>query len=265
MRLLKLYASRRRQRRYAVVALATAVVVVAFGASFVAAQESRNFMPWFIQANGGGTTGDSNTIMRTSLGQLAVGRTTSDDFEITLGFDTGVQAGASAFAARVRELALTPRPTSTATFPPTATSEPTKAPTDATATAETVAHTPTPETPSADDTSTPVPGERPTSTAVPATRTPVSAGPPTEIPTNTPVVIVVTSVPEPAPETVPEATATPYIIVVTAPPADTPTPEPPSGGACGLPVNNGLDSLDLGMLMLLLAPLMMIWKIGFKR
>ena len=118
MRLLKRNAIARRHRRYAVVALAAAVVAVAFGASFVAAQESRNFLPWFTQTSGGGPTGDSNTILRTSLGQAAMGNSTSDDFEITLGFHTGVIAGAPAFAARVQELALTPLPPTSTPLPP---------------------------------------------------------------------------------------------------------------------------------------------------
>lgn len=254
MRLLKLIATRRKHRRYAVVALAAAFVVATFGVSFVAAQESRNFMPWFNQANGGGALADRDTILRTSMGQAVMGRSTSDDFEVVLGFHTGVLAGAPAFAARVQELALTPLPTSTSTPPPTRTPESA----DATATAETVGETATPD-PVVED--TPTPEERPTSTAVPPTQTPALPGTPGDLPTTTPVVIVVTSVPEPGLE--PEATATPYIIVVTAPPSDVPTPEPPSGGACGLPANNGPIPLDLGMIMLLVAPLM-LWRIGFK-
>lgn len=261
MRLLRLITVNRRHRRYAVVVLTVAVVAAAFGVSFVAAQESRNFLPWFTQANGGGSTGDDETILRVSLGQAAMGRTTSDDFEIVLGFHTGVLAGAPAFAARVRELALTPLPTATSTPRPTATPEPTEVPADASPTVEVVEDTPTQAPPPAEDTPTPEPGIIPTSTAVPATRTPT---PPAATPTNTPVVIVVTSVPGP-PTATPEIklTATPFIIVVTAPPADTPTPEPPSGGVCGLPASHGSAPLDLGMLMLLMAPLM-LWRIGFK-
>ena len=109
MRLLGLIATERKQRRFAAVALTAAVLAVVFSVSFVAAQESRNFIPWFTQANGAGPTGDSDTILRTSMGQAAMGRSTSDEFDLTLGFHTGVQAGAPAFAARVRELALTLR------------------------------------------------------------------------------------------------------------------------------------------------------------
>lgn len=262
MNLLKVMAMKRRQRRYAAVALTVAVVAVAFGASFVVAQESRNFMPWYTQANGGGPTTDADTILRTSIGQVAMGRATSDDFEVTLGFHTGVIAGAPAFSSRVQELALTPLPTATATLPPTATPAPTEVPTEVppeatdTPAGQPVEDTPTPDAPVAED--TPVPADSPTSTSVPPTRAPSVTEPPSELPTNTPIVIVVTTAPEPGPE----ATATPYIIVVTAPPADTPTPPPPSGGACGVPAN-GSGPVDLGMLMLLVAPLM-LWRFGFR-
>ena len=238
--------------------MAAAVVVAAFGVSFVAAQESRNFIPWFTQANGGNSASNDDTIMRTSLGQAAMGRSTSDDFEVILGFHTGVLAGAPAFAARVRELALTPLPTPTSTPRPTATPEPTEVPSETT---EPVEDTPTPEAPVEGETPTSTPESTPTSTALPPTSTPAVPETPTASPTVTPVVIVVTSVPEPVTE--PEATATPFIIVVTAPPSDIPAPEPTSGGVCGLPVNHGSAPLDLGMLMLLVTPFT-LWRFGFR-
>lgn len=260
MNLFNLIATSRRRRRHVVVAVSVAIAALAFGASFVAAQESRNFMPWFTQSSAGGTTGDDDTILRTSVGQTAMGRMVSDDFEVTLGFYTGVQAGAPAFAARVQELALTPLPTSTSTPVPTATLVPTEVPAEATATSQAVEDTPTPESPAVEDTPTMV--ASPTSTSVPPTQAPTATEIPVDAPTNTPIVIVVTTPPEP--ETEPVATATPFIIVVTAPPADTPTPTPPSsGGACGVPTNPGSGPLDLGMLMLLVAPLM-LWRFGIK-
>ncbi len=264
MRFLKHVVTSRRQRRHVAVAISVVVVALAFSASFVAAQESRIFLPWFNQANGGGWSSNDNTTVRITFGQAAVGRTSSDDFDLKLGYYNGVQAGASAFAGRVQELALTPLPTATATLPPTITPVPTEVPLEETATASAVEDTPTPEAPIVEETpeATHTPELILTSTSVPPTLAPAVVTPAADLPTNTPIVIVGTTPPEP--DTEPAATATPYIIVVTAPPADTPTPTPPSsGGACGVPENGGSGPLDLGMLMLLIAPVM-LWRFGIK-
>jgi len=266
MRFLKHVVTSRRQRRHVAVAISVVVVALAFSASFVAAQESRIFLPWFNQANGGGSSFNDDTELRITFGQAAVGRTSSDDFDLKLGYYNGVQAGASAFAGRVQELALTPLPTATATLPPTTTPVPTEVPLEETATASAVESTHTPEASIIEETPEPTHASTPTptltSTSVPPTQAPVVVTPSAELPTNTPIVIVVTTAPEP--ETEPSATATPYIIVVTAPSVDTPTPTPPSsGGACGVPANPGSGPLDLGMLMLLVAPFM-LWRFGIK-
>ncbi len=278
MRFLKHVVTSRRQRRHVAVAISVVVVALAFSASFVAAQESRIFLQWFNQANGGGWSSNDNTTVRITFGQAAVGRTSSDDFDLKLGYYNGVQAGASAFAGRVQELALTPLPTATPTLPPTITPVPTEVPLEETATASAVEDTPTPEAPIIEATPEPTHASTPTlaSTSVPSTQALAVVTPSAELPTNTPIVIVVTTAPEPEtepaatatpyiivvttapePETEPAATATPYIIVVTAPPT------PSSGGACGVPANPGSGPLDLGMLMLLVAPFM-LWRFGIK-
>lgn len=264
MRFLKHVVTSRRRRRHFVVAMSVVGVALAFSASFVAAQESRIFLPWFTQSNGGGSSSDGDTKVRITFGQVAVGRSSSDDFDLKLGYDHGVYAGAPAFAGSVLEQALTPLPDAAATLPPTNTPVPTEGPLEETATPSAVEDTPTPEAPVVEETPeaahTPMPIL--TSTSVPPTQLPAVVTPPEDLPTNTPIVIVVTTAPEP--NTEPAATATPFIIVVTAPPADTPTPTPPSSGsACGVAANGGSGPLDLGMLMLLIAPVM-LWRFGIK-
>ena len=106
----------RRLRRLIVVSVLSAIVVVAFGASFALAQESRTFLPWFNMGNGAAQITSTNNIMRGLIGQNTVGSTFSDDdlddqFEIILGFQTSALVGRDAFAELITQLALTPIPT----------------------------------------------------------------------------------------------------------------------------------------------------------
>lgn len=126
---------------------------------------------------------------------------------------------------------------------------------------------PTPtETPTPMPTNTPTPTATYTPTPVP-TNTPTPELTPTEIPdsTHTPV-----STPTPVP---PANIATPPMqvitVVVTATPAPTPeaTPAPPApggGGACGLPDGEVPLGAGIGSLLLLLAPLGMIWGLKLR-
>ena len=274
----------RKLRRLSVVSGLSVLMLVAFGASFALAQESRTFLPWSTLGNGAAQLTSTKNIMRGVVGQNAVGRTFSDDdlderFEVILGFQTRALASEDAFAELIAQLALTP----IATPVPAATQTPTPMPTAvatsipvsptatavvtavasavATATPVPVGNTPTP----IPATSTPFP-RLPTATLVPASQVPTAV--PTVEPT--PVVIVTTTVPEPTetPLPAPEATATPFILVVTSVPEPEPSPTiapppPPSGGICSAPSRHGPSPLDLGWLMLLVAPLA-LWRFGKK-
>ena len=175
------------------------------------------------------------------------------------------------FGRQVRE-----RPTPTPTPRPTATPAPTPTPT----------LTPTPE-PTPTPTATPIPTPTPTPTPAPtAIPTPAPTAIPTPEPTATPVPPADTPAPAQA-TSVPPSTATtetataipsaatvptPLVqiitVVVTATPAPTSeaTPAPTAesgGGACGLPSGDAPMGASAGSLLLLLAPLGMIW--GLKR
>ena len=168
---------------------------------------------------------------------------------------------------------LTPTPTHTptATPEPTPTLTPTPEPT-ATATPEptpTLTPTPTPtpiDTPTPLPTNTPIP--TPTSTPVP-TATPVPTDTPTPEPTHTPT-------PEPTPTAMPSSKATPIppptlVPTATSEPAPmptatlaaTPAPVEGSGGGCGFPDGPMPTGAMAANLLLLVAPLGMIW--GLKR
>lgn len=257
-------------------------MLVAFGASFALAQESRTFLPWSTFGNGAAQMTSTKNIMRGVIGQNAVGSTFSDDdlddrFEVILGFQTRALASDDAFAELIGQLALTPVstpvPVATETPTPEPTAEATEVPAsptaqataeataEATATPEPVGDTPTP--PPA--TSTPFP-RQPTATPVPITEVPTTE--PTVEPTS--VVAVETTLPEPTetPLSAPEATATPFILVVTSVPEPEPSPTvapppPPPGGICSAPSTHGPSPLDLGWLMLLVAPLA-LWRFGRK-
>ena len=187
------------------------------------------------------------------------------------------------FGRQVRERPTptpTPRPTATPTQTATPTSTPTAEPTPApTATPiPTPTHTPTPL-----PTATPTPEPTPTATPIPTpTQTPTltPTHPPMPEPTATPVPSTDTPTPEleatPVPPTATLATAstpTPIIeivtVVVTATPTPTPetTPAPlaPGAGACGLPFGEAPMSASAGRLLLLLAPMGMIWGLKWRR
>ena len=182
----------------------------------------------------------------------------------------------------------TPRPTATPTPTPTPTLTPTPEPTPTPLPTATPMPTPTPTlTPTPEPTSTP----RPTATPTP-TLTPAPTATPTPEPTATPVPPADTPAPGPQATSVSPSTATaetatavssaatvptPLVqiitVVVTAKPAPTSeaTTAPPSagsgvesgGGACGLPSGDAPMGASAGSLLLLLAPLGMIW--GLKR
>ena len=180
------------------------------------------------------------------------------------------------FGRQVRER---PAPTPTPTPRPTATPAPTATPT----------LTPTPEpTPTPTATPTPEPTPMPTATPIPTlthTPTPVPADTPTPEPTATPVAPADTPTPEPQATSAlpaatteattagaPQAADTPtpqariVTVVVTATPSSTTEAAPAAesgGGICGLPSGDSTIGASAGSLLLLLAPLGMIW--GLKR
>ena len=193
------------------------------------------------------------------------------------------------FGRQVRE-----HPTPTSTPRPTATPTPTLTPTPTATPVPTPTYTPTPApTATPTPTLTPVP----TSTPTPAptyTLTPAPTATPTPEPTPTPTMTPIpTATPEPAPASTPTAlptdTPTPVAaatqvqptdtspppvqvitVVVTATPAPTPdsTPAPSaesSGGDCGLPSVDAPVGTSAGSLLLLLAPLGMIWGLKWHR
>jgi hypothetical protein len=268
-----------------VVSLMAVLAAAAFGASFVFAQEAqegRAFLVWHVQIPGGSqVTDEGRNILQGLVGQPAVGTMFSDDedreqFELTLGFHTGVMAGPDAFASLVQNLALTPLATQEAASTETPTPGPTESPTETstevpsspTATTEPQTPTATAESQPSTATATPVPPS-PTATAPPiptpspqqaVTPVPSTAMPPADTPSPT-------VIPPPSPTSEPAPTRTPIFIVVTEPPAEQPpaptaTPVPPSGGICSVPGNGPLP-LDVGLLLILAAPIV-LWRFGIR-
>lgn len=245
-----------------VVTVMAIMAIVAFGVGYVAAQEGgRFFLVWSTQGNGAGQMSSQDNTLRGLLGQTTMGRTTSDDFDLTLGFHTGARAGVEAFGEQVRSLAMTPLPTATLVPTETPTPVPTGTPT---AVPPTSTPSPIPDTP----TPSPIPTDTPIPTTTPTpTITPV----PTSTLSPTPVVIVVTSEPVPTdtplpPTEEPAPSPTPAIIIVVATPGPeepTAVPEPLSGGgACSAP-SNGSAPIEGGLLMLLAMPVV-LWRFGLR-
>ena len=168
----------------------------------------------------------------------------------------------------------TPRPTAmpTPTPTPTLTPTPEPTPTPTYTPIPTATYTPTPtHTPTLTPTLTATPSPTPMATATP-TPTPMPEPTPTPEPTATPT-LTPAAMPEPTATAVqptdmpmPSAAPTPIIqivtVVVTATPETTPDPVAESGGgACGLPSG---DTPALGSMLLLLAPLGMIWGLKLR-
>ena len=185
-----------------------------------------------------------------------------------------------------------PLPTPTPTPRPTATPTPTLTPTPTATPIPTPTYTPTPvPTATPTPTLTPVP----TATAIPTpTNTPtlVPTATPTPEPTHTPTMTPIptaTPIPEPtvtlaalptdtptpvaaATQVQPTETSPPPVqvvtVVVTATPTSTseatPVPAPESSGGCGLPSGGAPMGASAGSLLLLPAPLGMIWGLKWR-
>ncbi len=245
-------------RRVFVLSSLTVLLALVFSASLVVAQ-GQVIMPWSAHTSGGDDLTSLRHKMRAvTVGQSAIGVSTSDEYQVELGFYTGVRAGPEAFASLAAELALTP----TATPEPAATDTPTPEPTEEPA-------VPT-ETPEAAFTASPtlVPTvPPPAATATRPPRRPTATSVPLPTATGEPIVIVVTSPPRPSPTSEPSSAApvappTPLVIVVTSVPPSTPAaPESPVGGLCSAPGSKGPLPLDLGLLMILAAPLA-LWRLN---
>ena len=156
-----------------------------------------------------------------------------------------------------------PTPTYTPTPVPTATPTPTLTPVPTATPIPTPTYTPTPM-----PTATPEPSPTPTLTPMPtATTEPTVTLTPTPLPTDTPAPVAAATQVQPT-ETSPPPVQV-VTVVVTATPAPTPeaTPVPASessGGACGLPIGDAPMSGSAGSLLLLLAPLGMIWGLKWR-
>ena len=158
----------------------------------------------------------------------------------------------------------TPTPTATPTREPMPT--PTLTPIPTATPIPTSAYTPTPM-PAA----TPEPSPTPTLTPIPtATPEPAPTLTPTALPTDMPTPVAAATQVQPTETSPPPVQVVTQIVtvVVTATPAPTPeatpVPAPESGGgACGLPPGDAPVGASAGSLLLLLAPLGMIW--GLKR
>lgn len=285
----------RKVARYVAIGIVlTLGAVGGFSASFVIAQESDNdsnglrvFAVWHTFSNGAGTMNSADNSLRALVGQTALGEAESQEdnpnndfeFDLTLGFHSGVVAGTESF------LGILPSPTPTLT--PTVTVVRTSTPTPADTRVPGDTKVPTSEatqeatpTPTAAPAVTKVPtaqNNQPTDTPLPTeTSTPEPPGP-TAVPTNTPIVIVAvtTALPTiapilPTPTTASQTPPTqePLVVVVTTPPEpqQPPTPEPtpiPAGGVCSAPLGHGPAPVDLSLLMLLTTPL--IWRFGLRR
>ena len=254
----------RTARRVLVLSSLTFLLALVFGAGLVVSQ-GRVLMPWSTNTNGGADLTSLRHKMRAvAVGQSAMGVASSDEYELELGFHTGVRAGPSAFASLAAELALTP----TTTPEPETTNTPTPEPTETPAQPTEEAAVPT-ETPEATSTATPtlvptVP-PKPTATATGLPR-PSATMVPKATPTSEPIVIVVTSPPRPSsptpepPAAAPAVPPTPLVIVVTSVPPSAPvTPESPVGGLCSASGSRGPLPIDLGLLMIMAAPLA-LWR-----
>ena len=254
----------RTARRFLVLSSLAMVLALVFGASLAIAQ-GRVILPWSAHTSGGDDLTSLRHKMRAvTVGQSAIGISKSDEFQVELGFLTGVRAGPAAFATLAANLALTP----TATPEPPATETPTAETPTAEPTADPAVPTETPEV-TASETPKLVPTVRPpTATATRRPRpTPTSVPRPTA--TGEPIVIVVTSPPGPSPTSeptpaAPAAPPTPLVIVVTSVPPSAPdVPESPVGGLCSAPRSHGPFPLDLGLLMILASPFA-LWRLNSR-
>ena len=69
-------------------------------------------MPWSAHSNGSDDLASpKNKMQAVTFGQSALGVVESDEYQLELGFYTGVRAGPAAFAALAAELVLTPTST----------------------------------------------------------------------------------------------------------------------------------------------------------